>query len=128
MSSEVETCVAAVASDGGVRPGGTGTGPPSDVNNDTTDGDSIMLLEPRPFRPFKTSEEYLYAMKEDLAEWLNNLYNLDINVDNFFERLETGEVLCAVSLSGWVCTCLQMCLNKWTMCYVLCIITIVIKV
>lgn len=60
-----------------------------------------MLLEPRPFRPFKTSEEYLYAMKEDLADWLNNLYSLDINVDNFFERLDTGEVLCAVStLSG----------------------------
>lgn len=56
-----------------------------------------MLLEPRPFRPFKTSEEYLYAMKEDLADWLNNLYSLDINVDNFFERLDTGEVLCAVS-------------------------------
>lgn len=66
-----------------------------------------MLLEPRPFRPFKTSEEYLYAMKEDLAEWLNNLYNLDINVDNFFERLDTGEVLCAVSspLSSVVTAC-----------------------
>lgn len=68
-----------------------------DTSQDTTDGESIMLLEPRPFRPFKSSEEYLYAMKEDLAEWLNNLYNLDINVDNFFERLETGEVLCGVS-------------------------------
>ncbi|XP_047475124.1 GAS2-like protein pickled eggs [Penaeus chinensis] len=61
---------------------------------DAPDGDSIMLLEPRPFRPFKTSEEYLYAMREDLAEWLKNLYQLDINVDNFFEILETGEVLC----------------------------------
>ncbi|XP_068205856.1 LOW QUALITY PROTEIN: GAS2-like protein pickled eggs [Palaemon carinicauda] len=65
-----------------------------DLSQDNTDGDSIMLLEPRPFRPFKTSEEYLYAMREDLAEWLHNLYNLDINVDNFFEILETGEVLC----------------------------------
>lgn len=62
---------------------------------DSADGESIMLLEPRPFRPFKTSEEYLYAMKEDLAEWLNNLYSMDINVDSFFERLDTGEVLCA---------------------------------
>ncbi|XP_076336553.1 uncharacterized protein LOC143239409 [Tachypleus tridentatus] len=53
-----------------------------------------MLLEPRPFRPFKTSEEYLYAMKEDLAEWLNALYGLDITVDNFLERLETGVILC----------------------------------
>ncbi|XP_042217341.1 GAS2-like protein pickled eggs [Homarus americanus] len=66
-----------------------------DTTQDATDGESIMLLEPRPFRPFKTSEEYLYAMKEDLAEWLNNLYSMDINVDNFFERLDTGEVLCA---------------------------------
>lgn len=54
----------------------------------------VMLLEPRPFRPFKTSEEYLYAMKEDLAEWLNTLYGLDINVDNFMKQLETGVVLC----------------------------------
>lgn len=68
---------------------------------DAPDGDSIMLLEPRPFRPFKTSEEYLYAMREDLAEWLKNLYQLDINVDNFFEILETGEVLCGVSLASY---------------------------
>lgn len=88
MSSE-ETCVVAPAANGRVRPG-----PSLDVKNDTTDGDNIMLLEPRSFRPFKTSEEYLYAMKEDLAEWLNNLYSMDINVDSFFERLETGEVLC----------------------------------
>ncbi|XP_076305993.1 GAS2-like protein pickled eggs isoform X2 [Tachypleus tridentatus] len=54
----------------------------------------VMLLEPRPFRPFKTSEEYLYAMKEDLAEWLNALYELDITVDDFLERLETGVILC----------------------------------
>lgn len=57
----------------------------------------IMLLEPRPFRPFKSSEEYLYAMKEDIAEWLNTLYGLEkihINVDNFFEKLETGVWLC----------------------------------
>ncbi|XP_054166376.1 GAS2-like protein pickled eggs [Oppia nitens] len=53
-----------------------------------------MLLEPRPFRPFKTCGEYLYAMKEDLAEWLNTLYELDIDVDNFMKQLETGVVLC----------------------------------
>ncbi|CAL4112518.1 unnamed protein product [Meganyctiphanes norvegica] len=52
------------------------------------------FLEARPFKPFKTSEEYLYAMKEDLAEWLHNLYGLNINVDNFFDKLETGVELC----------------------------------
>ncbi|XP_044738845.1 GAS2-like protein pickled eggs [Chrysoperla carnea] len=54
-----------------------------------------VLLEARPFRPFKSSEEYLYAMKEDLAEWLHTLYpELGINVDNFMDRIDTGVVLC----------------------------------
>ncbi|CAG0924251.1 unnamed protein product, partial [Notodromas monacha] len=55
---------------------------------------SVMLLEPRALRPFKTSEEYLYAMKEDLAEWLNGLYSLNITVDCFMDKLETGVALC----------------------------------
>lgn len=58
---------------------------------------STVLLEARPFRPFKSSEEYLYAMKEDLAEWFQTLYpHLRINVDNFMDRLETGVALCEV--------------------------------
>lgn len=55
----------------------------------------VTLLEPRPFRPFKSSEEYLYAMKEDLAEWLNGLYEgLSLDADNFLEQMETGVILC----------------------------------
>ncbi|KAJ8379328.1 hypothetical protein SKAU_G00001060 [Synaphobranchus kaupii] len=42
----------------------------------------------------KSSEEYLYAMKEDLAEWLNTLYDLEITADTFMESLETGCALC----------------------------------
>lgn len=58
---------------------------------------TTVLLEARPFRPFKSSEEYLYAMKEDLAEWFQTLYpHLRINVDNFMDRLETGVALCEV--------------------------------
>jgi len=33
-------------------------------------------------------------MKEDLADWFNQLYQLSITVDDFFEQLETGVVLC----------------------------------
>lgn len=33
-------------------------------------------------------------MKEDLAEWLNGLYDLDITADTFLESLETGCALC----------------------------------
>lgn len=36
-------------------------------------------------------------MKEDLAEWLQLLYPyLNIQVENFMEKLETGVVLCEV--------------------------------
>ncbi|CAB3245554.1 unnamed protein product [Arctia plantaginis] len=60
-----------------------------------------VLLEARPFRPFKSSEEYLYAMKEDLAEWLTVLYpELRITADNFLDRLDTGVALCRVVLNS----------------------------
>ncbi|KAM6176147.1 GAS2-like protein 2 [Erethizon dorsatum] len=48
----------------------------------------------RSIRPFKSSEQYLEAMKEDLAEWLRDLYGLDIDTANFLQVLETGLVLC----------------------------------
>ncbi|XP_014808618.1 PREDICTED: GAS2-like protein 2 [Calidris pugnax] len=49
----------------------------------------------RSIRPYRSSEQYLYAMKEDLAEWLKELYDLDIEVGTFLEVLETGAVLCS---------------------------------
>ncbi|KAM5150993.1 GAS2-like protein 2 [Callospermophilus lateralis] len=51
-------------------------------------------LPVRSIRPFKSSEQYLEAMKEDLAEWLRDLYGLDIDAANFLQVLETGLVLC----------------------------------
>lgn len=68
----------------------------NDSSNGSTDSGSLLGLEAgsRSLRNFKSSEEYLYAMKEDLAEWLNHLYSLDINVCNFIRRLETGVLLC----------------------------------
>ncbi len=54
----------------------------------------ILTLERRSVQPYASQDEYLYAMKEDLAEWFNVLYELEIGVDNFFEQLETGVVLC----------------------------------
>lgn len=39
----------------------------------------------------------MYAMKEDLAEWFNILYvGVDIDADNFMNKLETGELLVKV--------------------------------
>ncbi|NXA38011.1 GA2L1 protein, partial [Eudromia elegans] len=54
----------------------------------------IQSAASKSIRPFRSSEEYLYAMKEDLAEWLNALYGLAIHADTFMETLETGADLC----------------------------------
>ncbi|RWS07483.1 GAS2-like protein 1 [Dinothrombium tinctorium] len=59
-----------------------------------TDEFPTMQIEPRSLRSFKSSEEYLYAMKEDLAEWLNSLYSLNITAETFMDELETGVILC----------------------------------
>ncbi|XP_041058735.1 GAS2-like protein 2A [Carcharodon carcharias] len=58
------------------------------------DQSNIQSAASKSIRPFRSSEEYLYAMKEDLAEWLNALYDLEIHVDIFMETLETGCALC----------------------------------
>ncbi|XP_034026197.1 GAS2-like protein 2B [Thalassophryne amazonica] len=58
------------------------------------DQSNIQCAASKSIRPFKSSEEYLYAMKEDLAEWLNTLYELEISADSFMEGLETGCALC----------------------------------
>ncbi|KPP75083.1 hypothetical protein Z043_105694 [Scleropages formosus] len=55
---------------------------------------NIQCAASKSIRPFRSSEEYLYAMKEDLAEWLNTLYNLELSAETFMEGLETGCVLC----------------------------------
>ncbi|XP_026528125.1 GAS2-like protein 2 [Notechis scutatus] len=54
----------------------------------------IQEASVRSIRPYKTSEQYLYAMKEDLAEWLKELYDVGIDVQSFLDVLETGVLLC----------------------------------
>uniref|UniRef100_A0A8C6HEV6 Growth arrest-specific 2 like 1 n=1 Tax=Mus spicilegus TaxID=10103 RepID=A0A8C6HEV6_MUSSI len=47
-------------------------------------------------RPFRSSEAYVEAMKEDLADWLNALYSLGLpgSGDGFLTGLATGTTLC----------------------------------
>ncbi|KAL7836950.1 hypothetical protein AOLI_G00282340 [Acnodon oligacanthus] len=63
------------------------------------DQSNIQSAACKSIRPFRSSEEYLYAMKEDLAEWLHALYGLDITADTFTESLETGCALCELANS-----------------------------
>lgn len=58
------------------------------------DQSNIQSAASKSIRPFKSSEEYLYAMKEDLAEWLNTLYDLELSADSFMDGLGTGCALC----------------------------------
>ncbi|XP_047236358.1 GAS2-like protein 1 [Girardinichthys multiradiatus] len=58
------------------------------------DQSNIQSAASKSIRPFKSSEEYLYAMKEDLAEWLKTLYDLDVTADTFMDALGTGCALC----------------------------------
>ena len=72
----------------------------------------VVLMEPRPFRPFKSSEEYLIAMKEDLAEWLQRLYQLDIDAESFMHVLEDGVVLCKVPVTRTCRMCCGQCVKN----------------
>lgn len=55
---------------------------------------NIQSATAKSIRPFKSSEEYLVAMKEDLAEWLNELYGLGTGLEQLVRDLETGSLLC----------------------------------
>ncbi|KAL5016321.1 hypothetical protein ScPMuIL_005910 [Solemya velum] len=61
---------------------------------ETSGGGTLLVLQLKPFNTFKTKDEYIYAMKEDLAEWFKCLYKIDIGAENFFDVLDTGVLLC----------------------------------
>ena len=54
------------------------------------------FLEMKSLQPYSTKDEYLYAMKEDLADWLANMYPdwRPITAENFLSCLENGVLLC----------------------------------
>ena len=60
----------------------------------STCGDGLLSLERKSVQPFATQDEYLYAMKEDLADWFNTLYSLRLAAVDFCEHLDSGVLLC----------------------------------
>jgi hypothetical protein len=60
-------------------------------------GNGTQILDAerrRSIRAYKSSDEYLHAMKEDLSEWLNSLYELSTTADDLLDHLGTGSLLC----------------------------------
>ncbi len=47
------------------------------------------FIDMKSLQPYSTTDEYLYAMKEDLADWLSNMYPdwRPITAENFLQRL-----------------------------------------
>lgn len=47
------------------------------------------FLEMKSLQPYSSTDEYLYAMKEDLADWLSTMYPEydSMTADNFIECL-----------------------------------------
>jgi hypothetical protein len=52
------------------------------------------MIDMKSIQPYSTRDEYLYAMKEDLAEWFNSMYLVGICADSFVEQLENGVIIC----------------------------------
>lgn len=68
----------------------TGSGKP-----EVTDSGATLTLAPlKSIQPYRTQDEFLVAMKEDLAEWLNAVYDLDMDESSLFAHLATGALLC----------------------------------
>ena len=75
----------------------------------------ILALERKSVQPYSSQDEYLWAMREDLADWFNKLYDLDIDAETFFERLETGVVICqhANNVQSFILERLRENGNQW---------------
>jgi hypothetical protein len=70
-------------------------GPLSPTTTGITGNSRMVTMERRrSVKPFRTQDEYLYAMKEDLSEWINSLYGLSTTAEDLLDHLETGSLLC----------------------------------
>jgi len=54
----------------------------------------VTMERRRSVKTFRSQDEYLYAMKEDISEWFNSLYGISSTADDLLDHLETGILLC----------------------------------
>ena len=69
-------------------------------NISITDFSEARMVDMKSIQPFSTRDEYLYAMKEDLADWFNCMYGDQsgtprIYPETFIEQLENGVLICS---------------------------------
>lgn len=74
---------------------GNGGGGVGKITTMTADVEPPMLrLALKSVQTYRSRDEYLCAMKEDLAECFNALYGLRVTEEDFFDHLATGVLLC----------------------------------
>ncbi len=61
---------------------------------ENTSQDAKLFTEMKSIQSYTTKDEYLYAMKEDLAEWFNSMYLTEITAENFIDQLKNGVLIC----------------------------------
>ena len=83
---------------------------PNETKSKSKRADSVdsmaRLVEMKSIQPYSNKEEYIRAMKQDLAEWFNSIYSLpvslptsgghfnELNALNFIDELENGVLIC----------------------------------
>ena len=55
---------------------------------------SKHIVEMKSIQPYSTKNEYIYAMKEDLSDWFNSMYDTSLNANNFIDQLKNGVLIC----------------------------------
>ena len=53
-----------------------------------------QIAEMKSIQPYSTKDEYIYAMKEDLADWFNSMYATNLTAHNFIDQLKNGVLIC----------------------------------
>lgn len=53
-----------------------------------------QIAEMKSIQPYSTKDEYIYAMKEDLADWFNSMYATNLTANNFIDQLKNGVLIC----------------------------------
>lgn len=56
--------------------------------------EALQITEMKSIQPYSTRDEYIYAMKEDLAEWFNSMYASNLTAHNFIDQLKSGVLIC----------------------------------
>lgn len=64
---------------------------------DIANNDQMLDQDEETGEKIEPLDKWLYALKEDLASWISRLLKIDITVETFINRLETGVVLCKLA-------------------------------